>query len=461
MTFTLRSITVLSVCFCASAVLGCGDDERHDNNQPKGCSVESQTGCTAGLVCEEVDGKVPGCFAPLSFKGRVFDIANDQGIDGARVVARDANDAAVSTVAVTDVDGTYTLTVPSKRDSAGTPLMVSYTLRADAMGYQTFPKAPRLALPIDLTTATGDPPIVESAATDVGLIKLPNASGLGWISGEVLAPNPGGTLIVAGGVTGVADRDGNYVVYNITPGSAIDVHGYAAGIQLDPETVAVLADAETSDVDLRENERHLATISGKVEIVNPGDGKDTSIVLAVEETFNATAARGEVPRGLRVGGVSGDWVIPDVPDGRYVVLAAFENDFLVRDPDTSIGGTEIVHIVVDGTDQPLSQSFKVTGALGVVSPGASELEEVMGTPTFVWEDDSSEDGYELRVFDALGNLTWENTAVPSVSGSKTVSLDYAGTALQSGMIYQFRAMSIKSGVPISATEDLKGVFLYR
>jgi hypothetical protein len=143
------------------------------------------------------------------------------------------------------------------------------------------------------------------------------------------------------------------------------------------------------------------------------------------------------------------------------VLAAFENDGLVRDPDTSIGGTEIVHIVVQGGDQPLSQSFKVTGALNVVSPGASELETVTGVPTFVWEDDSSEDMYELRLFDALGNLIWENTMVPSVSGSKDVTLDYGGTALSPGMIYQFRATAIKDMVPISATEDLKGVFLYK
>jgi hypothetical protein len=37
-----------------------------------------------------------------------------------------------------------------------------------------------------------------------------------------------------------------------------------------------------------------------------------------------------------------------VPDGKYVALAAFENDGLVRDPDTSIGGTQIVHLTVSG-----------------------------------------------------------------------------------------------------------------
>jgi hypothetical protein len=31
--------------------------------------------------------------------------------------------------------------------------------------------------------------------------------------------------------------------------------------------------------------------------------------------------------------------------------------------------------------------------------------------------------------------------------------------LEPGMYYQFRTVSIKDGVPISATEDLRGVFV--
>jgi hypothetical protein len=172
------------------------------------------------------------------------------------------------------------------------------------------------------------------------------------------------------------------------------------------------------------------------------------------------ALRGETPKGLRVGGVSGDFTIKDVPDGTYDVLAAFENDFLVRDPDTSIGGTSIVKITVAGNDVALSEGFKVTGALDVVSPGAKDIDVVSDAqPTLTWKDDSSEDHYEIRVFDALGNKVWENTAVPGVSGGEDVSVKYAGTALKSGMIYQFRAISIKNGgTPISQTEDLKGVF---
>ena len=110
---------------------------------------------------------------------------------------------------------------------------------------------------------------------------------------------------------------------------------------------------------------------------------------------------------------------------------------------------------------PLADSFKVTGALPVISPGKDMLEVVSGTPDFKWGDDSSEDHYELRLFDAFGNKVWEDLAVPGVS-SGDVTATYAGPALQAGMIYQFRATSIKNGgTAISATEDLKGVFVYK
>jgi hypothetical protein len=108
----------------------------------------------------------------------------------------------------------------------------------------------------------------------------------------------------------------------------------------------------------------------------------------------------------------------------------------------------------------LSQSFKVTGSLDDVSPDAEEA--VSGVPTFVFADDSSEDHYEVVVYDVYGNLVWEKLDVPGVSGSATVSVPYEGPALTPGLLYQFRATSIKNnGTPISRTEDLKGVFLYQ
>lgn len=438
--------------------VACGGDDKADDDEP--CSLEAQTGCEQGLVCEEVVGGEPGCFAPITVKGKVFDTGSSAGVEGARVVARDANDAPISSVAVTDSSGDYSLNVPTRRNQEGEPQEATYTLRADAAGYLTYPLPPRVAIPILVSNATEG--VVQSAATDIGLVPLEDTAGLGAISGEVLLDGARGTLVVANsggvGVTGIADRDGQYTVFNV-PAGAVEVVGYKQGFNLKPASASVTAGETASGVDLESLGETAATVSGKIEIVNPGMGTDTSVILAVKSTFLEDAARGEVPPGLRVSEVSGAFEVPGVPDGTYVVLAAFENDFLVRDPDYTIGGTSIVEVTVSGGSVALSESFKVTGALDVVSPDGEET--VTGTPTFVWNDDSSEKSYGVSVFDAFGALIWEKNDLPSVSGSRDVSVEYGGPALTPGQIYQFRATSFAGdGAPISRTEDLRGVFIY-
>ncbi len=462
----LRALTVLSLALIAPVFVGCGDDEPPQNEQ-KGCSVSAQTGCEAGTVCEEVEGAQPACFAPVAFAGKVINALDEKPVAGARVVARDANDAAVSSVAISAADGTYKLNVPAKRDSEGKPLAAKLTLRADASGYQTFPFAPRVALPIDVDKAVGTPPVVQNAATDVALIPLENATGLGSIAGKVVIDGglkvvPAGSLVVAGGSTGVVDYSGNFVVFNVTPGATVDVNAYGKGLQIAGKTVAVTADKQTANVELHVTAEATAKVSGDVQVVNGNGNSITSVVLVLEETFNADAARGEVPKGLRVGNVTGSYLFEGVPDGKYKVLAAFENDGLVRDPDISIGGTSIIDVTVAGQDVSVS-SFKVTGAIDVVSPGATEIEEVTGAPTFKWADDSSEGGYEVYLFDAYGKEVWSKLDVPEVSGSAEVTVAYDGPALTPGMIYQFRAISMSKDLMtrIAQTEDLKGVFIAR
>lgn len=138
-------------------------------------------------------------------------------------------------------------------------------------------------------------------------------------------------------------------------------------------------------------------------------------MLVVESTLSDTFGRGEVPPGLRATragpvSVSGAFTITGVPDGTYVVLAAFENDLLVRDPDQLIAGTSFVTVTLpgDSTDVTLSEAFKVTEALAAVGPGAERPEAVTAAPVLEWADDSSEDYYEVRVFDAYGDLAWED-----------------------------------------------------
>lgn len=455
------SLMVLTAALSMSLFcVGCGDDEPPPDNTAKECNPETQNGCATGLACELVSGGKPACFEPVSVKGKVFDALSNKPVEGAHVVARDANDAAVSSVAVTAPDGSYSLRVPAQRTADGQVVDAKLTLRADAAAFATFPQAPRVAIPFGVAEAAGKPLVIQTAATDIGLIPLPNANNFGTVSGKVIASKPGGTLVVAGGATGVADLSGDYTVFNV-PAGMTEVQGYAAGLNLDSKAVSIVAGETVPNIDLIDNQKPTARISGKISIVNASGGAATSIVLAVEQTFIENAARGEVPKGLRVGNITGDWAIEGVPDGKYVVLAAFENDGLVRDPDTSIGGTQIVHIDVAGIDQVLSESFKVTGALAVISPGAEAIEKISGPVTLSWEDDSSEDEYLVKLFDALGNDVWSKQGNFDPGGSAPVTLPYDGPALMPGMIYQFRATSIKGGIPISSTEDLKGVFQYQ
>jgi hypothetical protein len=449
-----RGVSIAVLLFAA----GCGDDDPPPQRKAA-CQVGSSNDCAAGQVCEEVEGGVPSCFAPLLFRGHVFDVSDDSPIEGALVVARDANDAAISPVAVTDATGAYELRVPGKRTPSGDLASGDVTLRADAASYLTFPKAPRIAVPIDVTTATGSPPAISSTLTEIGLIPL-GGEALGTVSGHVLSDKPGGTLVVIGSATGIADVNGEYTVFNVPPGEAT-VEGYSPGVNLVSATAEVTADATTAGVDLEVAGTTTAVVSGNVQIVNAPGGVMTSVILAVESTFVESVARGEAPPGLRAANVSGAWSIAGVPDGTYVALAAFENDLLVRDPDTSIGGTEIVHVTVAGADVALAEGFKVTEALTVIGPGADEPEEVTGAFEMSFEDDSSEDTYDLTVFDALGNVTWEKTGIVGPNGNALVVVTYEGPALEPGMFYQFRALSIKDDVPISATEDLRGVFVSR
>jgi hypothetical protein len=454
-------LSALALCWLIGAPACGGDDDS--------CDPRAQTGCEDGEVCEEVVGGDPACFGPLVVRGSVFDIEDASPIAEARIVAQDANGAAVSSVAISDEAGEYGFAVPTPRTEDGAPASPpTITLRADAAGYQAFPGGVRLALPIDTNVATAEEGalVIESSLTDIALIALPEAAGQAAMSGAIELPEERvGILVVAEGggqaYSAIADRDGNYAFLNL-PDGVYTVTAYAQGANYEPVEVSVAAGETGLDVDtLALSEAEPSTVTGKVEIVNPGEGTDTSVIMVVASTFNEATGRGEAVPGLRAADVSGSFEIDGVPAGTYVFLAAFENDYLVRDPDTCIGGTDLVtRAIEEGVTADIEDSFKVTGALDVVSPGAAFADMVSATPSFTWIDDSSEDAYRLVVLDSFGELVWE-TVAPGESGDDPL-VTYDGPALQSGMYYQFRATSVRTSgggtCEISRTEDLKGVF---
>lgn len=427
--------------------------------------------CAGGNVCAELEAGGHACFPPVVVEGRVFDASSNAGVVGAQLLALDDQATPLTDVATSVADGAYELEVPVARKQDGAPAKRLVTLRASAQKYQTFPSGSRTALPITTDTAvlTDGRYLIETALTDVSLVPLPASEQVaGSITGTILAGDRSGGVLVAaeggaaGARTAISDKHGGYTIFNV-PDGAYTVSGYAAGVALDQKPVNVSA-APVSGVDLSATNDALGVVSGSVNIVNAPGGSATSVVLVLESTFSETFVRGEVPRGLRtpLSGpptVSGAFSITDVPPGRYVALAGFENDDLVRDPDPNIGGTQIVHVEMTrpGRTIALDSSFKVTEALAVLGPGATDPEPVTAAPTLRWADDSSEDHYGVVVFDAFGNKVWEDAMVPRVTGGGDVSVVYGGP-LDKGMYYQFRATSFKGAGPISQTEDLRGVF---
>jgi hypothetical protein len=445
----------------ALSIASCGDD-------PETCSVGSREGCEEGFVCEAVAGGEPTCFTPIQLRGRIFDAASGAGIEGATIVALDASAAPRSVVARSAVDGTYVLPVAVERAEDGAFNSESVFLRVDADGYQTFPTAPRTALPIEVSEGelmdVEGARVIMNTTTDVALIGFSTGSGGGRIEGVVDHPDGGGVLVVAeqGGTavsTAISDRDGAFILFNV-PAAATEVKGFRANLNVSP--VSLTTSGAVDLVTLTATTEGLASVSGNINFADAGGvAQLTTVILVVDSTFDPEAVRGEAPAGLRADMVSGAYTITGVPPGRYAVLASFENDDLVRDPDEGIGGTEVVRIDVAGANVDL-EVFKVTAALAVVGPGADTIETIAGDPTFEWADDSSEDGYELRVFDSFGDIVHEDLMVPSVSGAATVTYTWSGATLEPGMIYQFRAWSYRERTPprtyISATEDLRGVF---
>jgi len=474
------------------------------------------TGCGSGLVCETVVGGAPACFHPIYVSGRVYDLADadtsTNGLADARVVGQDVNGAPVSSVAISGVDGAYEFTVTAPRSSDGSPASGSVTLRVDRAGFEPFPSGLRTALPIALTGAThgSNRWTVQGSLTDVGLEAIPSAPA-GEITGTVRLPPPGGVLVVAecGGVgyTAVPGSDGTYAIFNL-PDGICDVAAYAKGVNYAPVTVTVAA-AGTNLVtaDLARSAVPTATVSGSVQFVSSTFWDYTSVLLVVDSTYDAARVRGIAPPGLKASNVTkgASWSISGIPDGHYRVLAAFETDYVVRDP-SDIGGTAVldfqvvggVPLLMDDTTSAASLSgFKITGAVRLTAPIADDTgacstsaapytlpadprtlpvggcTTTSATPSFAWMSYPSTDVYEVTVVDELGATVWQAqvekgaggvtygaTASPPVSNTLV-----AAQALATGASYQVRVKAQTTDPQtgavtstLSTSEDLLGVF---
>lgn len=425
-------------------------------NKPfEGCDVTDQLGCTSDKVCEEVEGGDPACFLPVVLVGDVHDASTEAPIKDARLIAVDEAGLAISKAGSSAVDGSFHLQVPVKRDATGAPVSRVFRLRVEAEDYQVFPRVPLDTPTFDAKSGVAPDFELTDPAASIGLIHLTDTSLAGKVTGSILADDPRGTLVVIGPNTGMADLDGKYVVFNVKPGN-LKVQAFKQGTNFDVGAGALEASSST-DVDLSANDQPTSAVTGTLA----GATKPASVILVQEDTFDATTVRGESPPGLRVDGITGAFAITGVPNGKYVVLPGFEDDGLVRDPDTGIGGTPIAKVTVSGKDVALDTDLRVVAALDVVSPGANAIDTVAGTPKLVWEADPTADAYHVEVFTMLGAPVWETTGNFNQGGAKPATVDYAGDALEHGGLYQFRVTSVLMGAPLRATEDLRGLFTFQ
>ncbi|HNT28927.1 MAG TPA: hypothetical protein PKH10_12215, partial [bacterium] len=441
------------------------------------CDPLAADACDDGYVCEGITDQEnrTACVTKVYLKGKVFDLETDAAIKDALVMAQNTKDGIATDVVKTAADGSWTIEIAVPRNSHGDPATGDiYTLYASADDHIPYPSLMRPALPVTLTQfdpETADLPSsaweYSSELTDIGLLPVKDEEkGRASINGKLANPF-GGVLIVAECAAppcpyNYADKKGNFTIFNVAPGN-YELAAYKRGVYCEKKTVTVAA-TDITGLTLAAKEFAGGSVSGSVNIVNAPGGSKTSVVLIPESTFHETLVTGVVAPGLRAPqppaapNINGAFEITDVPEGKYVVLAAYENDGLVRDPDPNIAGTQIVHfeITITATTKTLD-SFKITEALAMVSPGGSTPEAVSGTPTFKWADDSSEDAYNLKVYNIYGDLVWEKD-IDGVSGSETVEVPYEGPALEAGMYYQWKAVSYRKDGPISTTEDLRGVF---
>lgn len=437
---------------------------------PRECKLDDPTSCPSEQACELVSGKdKPQCFAPVTLEGKVFDLSTKAGIKGALVLATDENGAPAGPAVTTTTDGLYSLRVPSTRtDEKGTFTSRKVSLRSQAKNFIPFPSGGRISLPIDTSAAarTEDtkPYVLKSAQTDIGLTPVDAAArAFPSISGTVeMGAGQKSVLLVleSGGRTALAGSDGRFTFFNV-PGGGYKLSAYSSGVNYGVLDVQVQS-SDIAGLEVKKIATGTATLSGNVQLVAGANGDGTSVVLVVESTFIESLGRGEVPPGLRAPEagtpptISGSWSIAGIPDGKYVVLAAFENDGNVRDPDPNISGTQIQRITVaSGAITPaVSPAFKVTAAVEIVSPGAEGVEDTSATPTFTWKTHSNADAWELRVFDTLGVEIWKTP----FADKTIVSAAYAGPALTAGQFYQWRVTAMRRGGPTSQTEELRGLF---
>lgn len=407
------------------------------------------------------------CFPPVVIVGTVADRPNGAPITGARVIALAEDGGPAGVAAVSSADGGYALTVLATRTPVGAPLG-RVTLVCAATGFEPIPSGLRPGVTIDLATAEARAGVelVEGVATDLRLLLASPAAGTGVLRGVLDAPAETGALVVATparegeAASVVADREGVWTLFNVTPGS-YTVAAYGKGTGFRSTTVEV-ANGEDVAVELARQGTAVGSVTGRVDLVGVAGGTATAVALVPAATFSPAFWRGALVPGLgapppgTAPNVTGEYTIQGVPAGTYVVVAAVGLDGLVQDPVARAQGTVGPVVTVDAGLAAAAEVVKITHALEILAPGAGGPEELQGDVRLSWRDEPAEDRYQVTVVGSDGAVVWQ-TSEPA-HDTDDPSVKYGGPDFAVGGVYQLRVTALHGGTPIAASEDQAGIF---
>jgi len=396
-------------------------------------------------------------------------------------VDRSSDDSAVNNASISVYDEKNIIIIRDTTDVYGefeySLSPGSYHVKVAAQGFNPVPLSGQDAIPFEIF----DNQITTESIT---LDAHQNAGNTGQISGivETLTPDSSGVsgvLVVAKdaaqnlSVSGVSGPDGDYVLFNIEPGS-YTLSIYRAGYRekSDPVTVDVIADGNHEQIDIEIEMHDNADLSGQVTFLAVVNGV-IDITLIHPDTLDT------IPGLSTQNNSNNNYLLEAIPPGTFIAWASFRNDGYVMDPDRiSKFGLPQVSFTEVSPDQ--TQDFEVTGAVTIIAP-TNEASLVVpqevytSSPTFTWEKYPSAKEYVIEVFDSQGNTIWggfdTNGVVqhPQIGQDETsVIFDFDGSAtaiLQDGKTYRWKIYADDNADVdvqnlISSSENQMGLFIY-
>lgn len=425
--------------------------------------------CAALLVCVSASCKHksddPVYHAPGAgtLAGTVEDLDSGDSIVGARVIILDADtNAAACPVLVTDGFGAFNVSLPAGQ----------YLVLVSATGYYDVPPMNMVPLPVDVSTGA-----TESVALE--MMTNPNASNVGSVSGAVSGPSGamGGVMVslsnATSGYSTISGSGGSYLISNVSPASDyIAIALYAGYSSSTVDSIEVVADQETQDVDLTMTDSGTFTVTGQITY-RATLNQPVSIVLIDPFTRRSIPGASDNDQGtFSIGGIA---------PGSYIVRASYDNDGLVVDPFVTLKFGETTVAVTD-SDVDVG-SISVTGAVELTAPDPTGNPTVPDpaatTLTFTWDNYPSAKDYVVEVVDINGIQKWggfqldanglaildgNDNPIPRHAGALVsgTTVDYdttVGDALAAGRTYQVRVYARANDESVtSSTENLIGVF---